>query len=96
MVLVAAVEFARNLVTGTAGADAIRAAALNNKVRNNAVKRESVVKAALSKLDEIVNGARRVCMIELYVHVAFIGVDDCFFHGAKLTRKILFTAEAQR
>jgi hypothetical protein len=26
-------------------------------------------------------------MVELNMHVAFFGVDDCFFHAAKLTRK---------
>jgi hypothetical protein len=26
-------------------------------------------------------------VVKLHGHVAFFGMDDCFFHGAKLTRE---------
>jgi hypothetical protein len=87
MVLVAAIQFTRNLVTGTTCANAVGASALNHEVRKDSVKRKSVVESALCEFNKVGNSARRICMVELNMHVAFFGVDDCFFHAAKLTRK---------
>jgi hypothetical protein len=52
------------------------------------VKRESVVKAALSEFNEVGYCAGRIVVVKLHGHVAFFGMDDCFFHAANLTIEI--------
>ncbi len=87
MVLVAAIQFTRDFVTRSACADAVRASALNDEIRKNAVKREAVVEAALREFNKVGNGARRICVVKFHGHVALFGMDDCFFHAANLMRK---------
>ena len=65
------------------GTIAQRAAALNNKVGNNAVKCESIVEAALGQLNEIFNGDRCLLLVELGLHIALFGRDNSVFHNQK-------------
>jgi len=92
MVLVAAVQFARNFVAWATCTCSAGASALNHEIRKNTVKRKSVVKAALSEFDKVGYGAGRICMVELNMHVAFFGMDDCFFHGAKIVSDLAHSA----
>ena len=55
------VEFCVQVITGTAGAVALRAAALDDEAGLHAVKREAVVKAGTGKLDE--RRAVRGCVV---------------------------------
>jgi hypothetical protein len=88
MVLVATIQFTWDFVTGSTCANAVGASALNYEIRKDSVKRKSVVESALCEFNKVGNSARRICMVELNMHVAFFGVDDCFFHAAKLTRNM--------
>jgi hypothetical protein len=90
VILIAAIQFAWDFVARTSGANATGASALNYEIRKDAVKRESVVKAAFSEFNEVGYGAGRIVVVKLHGHVAFFGMDDCFFHGAKLTRVSIF------
>jgi len=81
--LVAAAHFALDLVARTTGAGALRAAALNHKVRDHAVERESVVEALRGEITEVLHGVWGVGVVELDVHVALRGLDDGFRHRAK-------------
>ncbi len=89
MVLVAAVQFTRDFVTRSACAAAVWTSALDDEIRKNAVKREAVVEAALREFNKVGNGARRIRVVKFHGHVAFFGMDDCFFHAANLMRKFL-------
>ena len=84
VVLIAAIQFTWDFVTRSACACAARTTTLNHEVRNDTVERESVIKPALSKFDEVGYCAGRIVVVKLHGHVAFFGMDDCFFHGAKI------------
>ncbi len=66
-----------------AGAVTQRAAALNNKVGDNAVESQTVVETALGQLDKIFNSDRSLFLVEFGLHIALFGRDDCVFHNGK-------------
>ncbi len=84
--LIAALHFAIDLPSWPAGAAAVGAAALNDEVRNHAVKREPVVKTLLGEFAEIGNGVWRIGIEELDDHVTFSGLDSGFRHRARRIR----------
>ena len=77
MALIAASGFALDGPARSAGAGALRAAALNHEVREDAVEGESVIEAALGELAEVGDGEWGVSVEELDGHIALGGLDGC-------------------
>ena len=75
-------EFAADLIPRPAATRAGRVAALNHKAADDAVKNQSVIKAAARELDEIRHRFRRVFLTKLDHHFfAVFHFDSCFLHG---------------
>src|SRR5262245_43122082 len=67
------VDLVLELVAGTAGAGALRAAALDHEVLDDTVEDEAVVKALAGELLEVRNGLRRVLVEQLEADRALAG-----------------------
>lgn len=80
VVLILTIEFAINGIARAPVADAVRAPALNDKVRDDTMERESIVKALFGQGNEVVNGFGSVLLKEFYLHDALPGMDFCCFH----------------
>jgi len=72
--LIAAAEFAVNLITRTSGTGSGRVAALNNKIRYHAVKGDAIIKALPGKAYKILYGVGGVLIVEFDLHHALFGV----------------------
>lgn len=77
MVLVIAVQFAVDGVTGTAVADAVGAASLCHESGNDAVKLQAVVEAVFREFDKVGDCVRCVFFKEFHGHGAAVGRDFC-------------------
>ena len=82
VLLVSTRNLALDLVARAAGACALRATALDDEIRDHAVKGESVVEALRGEVTEVLHGVWGVGVVELDVHVAPYGLDDGFRHRA--------------
>ncbi len=78
------VELVLELVAGAAGADALRAAALDHEVGDHAVEDEPVVEALAGELREVRDRLRGILGEELDLDRALAGVKRCLCHGATL------------
>ena len=67
--------FVAELVAGAAGAGALRAAALDHEVGDDAVERQAVVEALAGEADEVVHRVRRELRVEVGDDRAAVGVD---------------------
>nr|GFC12928.1 hypothetical protein [Tanacetum cinerariifolium] len=94
VVLVVAAGFALDFVAGAAGAGlafgaglGVGVAALNHKIRDDAVKFGAVIEAFAGQVKEVLNGIRRVLLVELNFHDALGRVDFGSFHaGGGITK----------
>ncbi len=84
VVLVIAVQFAVDGVTGTAVADAVGAAALCHESWNNPVKLQAVIEALPGEFDKVGDCVRCVLFKEFHGHGAAVGGDFCV-HGESIT-----------
>ena len=84
VVLVIAVQFAVDGVTGTAVADAVGAASLCHESGNDAVKLQAVVEAVFREFDKVGDCVRCVFFKEFHGHGAVVGRDFCM-HGESIT-----------
>src|SRR5690554_6341146 len=80
VVLVVAVELALDCVTRSPGTCAIRATALNHKVRDHPMKSEAVVKTLFGQFYKIGYGFGSIFFVKLYFHYPFAGVYLCCQH----------------
>ena len=62
-------------VAGPTGAGALRATALDHEVVDNAVERQAIVEALLSKLDKVRDGLGSLGLEKLEDNIPFVGVD---------------------
>lgn len=74
-------HFALDGVARAASAGALRATALCDEARDDAVERETIVEAVVCQLLEVLYSARSVLVEHLKFHgAAFFQFDDRFFH----------------
>ena len=77
-------KFALDLIAGTAHTRTGGVAALDHEACDNSVEDESVIKALVCELYEIVNGDGRNLGIKLQGHgAAVFHFNDCFGHGKR-------------
>ena len=75
--------FARDGVARAARPVACGAAALNDEIGNDAVERQSVVKALLRQFHEIGDREGRLFFVKFRFQVALFGRDQCIFHSVE-------------
>ena len=86
MVLVVSSKFTINFVSWTTCSVPLRAATLNDEIRNDAMKSKSIVKAFLGKLNKVVHGVGGVLFIKFHFHDAFRCMYFCCFHKMFFTK----------
>lgn len=84
--LISTVELAFDLVPRTTAASAVRAPALDDEVRNHAVKREPVVVTLAGEVTEVLHGVWSIGVEELDDHVTLRSFDGGFRHRAQRIR----------
>src|SRR5260221_7500123 len=73
-------QFTINLITGAAITNPVRAATLNHKVGDNAVKDKSIIKSLLGKSYKVLNCVRSIFFKEFDFHHSLFGMDFCSGH----------------
>ncbi len=81
VILALGIGLARNCPARTTCAIADRAAALNDKFGNYAVKCQAVVEARLGKFDEVSDCDRGLFLVEFDLHIALFGRDNSVSHS---------------
>lgn len=79
------VDFALDLVAGTAGTGAIGTTTLDHEIRDDAMKRQAVVKTFFREIDEIFDCIRCVLVEEFEFDGAFAGDHGCCGHDGDVS-----------
>jgi hypothetical protein len=81
VVLITAVQLALDLVARTSVTNTVRTAALDHKIRYDAVENKAVVKIMLGEVGKVLHGLGGIFFKEFDFHDALFGMDFCDLHG---------------
>lgn len=74
-------SFTFNRIARAACTVADGASALNYKVGNDTMECQTVIEAAFGQLHKVGDSARSLLLVELGLHIALLGRDNCVFHS---------------